>query len=38
MTPKRQSGLNQEPVYTGTRVTFNFQDIPVRSALQLIAD
>jgi type IV pilus assembly protein PilQ len=30
--------LNQQPVYTGTRVTFNFQDIPVRSALQLIAD
>ena len=24
--------------YTGTRVTFNFQDIPVRSVLQLIAD
>ena len=24
--------------YTGSRVTFNFQDIPVRSALQLIAD
>lgn len=28
----------QEPVYTGNRVTFNFQDIPVRSALQLMAD
>jgi len=28
----------QEPVYTGKRATFNFQDIPVRSALQLIAD
>ncbi len=28
----------QEPVYTGNRVTFNFQDIPVRSALQLLAD
>lgn len=27
-----------ERVYTGTRVTFNFQDIPVRSVLQLIAD
>jgi type IV pilus assembly protein PilQ len=26
------------PVYTGKRATFNFQDIPVRSALQLIAD
>ncbi|MCW8807391.1 MAG: type IV pilus secretin PilQ [Rhodanobacter sp.] len=28
----------QEPSYNGKRVTFNFQDIPVRSALQLIAD
>ncbi|AND69846.1 pilus modification protein PilQ [Dyella thiooxydans] len=28
----------QEPVYSGSRVTFNFQDIPVRSALQLLAD
>nr|WP_126540213.1 type IV pilus secretin PilQ [Aerosticca soli] len=28
----------QEPVYTGNRVTFNMQDIPVRSALQLLAD
>ena len=27
-----------QPVYTGNRVTFNFQDIPVRSALQLLAD
>ncbi len=27
-----------EPEYTGERVTFNFQDIPVRSVLQLIAD
>ncbi|MEO7067544.1 MAG: type IV pilus secretin PilQ [Rhodanobacter sp.] len=26
------------PSYNGTRVTFNFQDIPVRSVLQLIAD
>jgi type IV pilus assembly protein PilQ len=26
------------PVYTGNRVTFNFQDIPTRSVLQLIAD
>lgn len=31
-------GKGQEPVYTGNRVTFNFQDIPVRSALQLLAD
>lgn len=30
--------LGQEPDYNGKRVTFNFQDIPVRSALQLIAD
>jgi len=30
--------LGQEPSYDGKRVTFNFQDIPVRSALQLIAD
>ncbi|KRE85553.1 fimbrial protein [Rhodanobacter sp. Soil772] len=30
--------LGQEPSYSGNRVTFNFQDIPVRSALQLIAD
>lgn len=28
----------QQPAYNGKRVTFNFQDIPVRSALQLIAD
>jgi type IV pilus assembly protein PilQ len=44
VTPKKHDPkadnplLNQQPVYTGTRVTFNFQDIPVRSALQLIAD
>jgi type IV pilus assembly protein PilQ len=28
----------EEKTYEGTRVTFNFQDIPVRSVLQLIAD
>jgi type IV pilus assembly protein PilQ len=28
----------EEREYVGTRVTFNFQDIPVRSVLQLIAD
>ena len=28
----------EEKEYTGSRVTFNFQDIPVRSVLQLIAD
>jgi type IV pilus assembly protein PilQ len=31
-------GKNAEPEYNGSRVTFNFQDIPVRSVLQLIAD
>lgn len=30
--------LDKPHRYTGKRVTFNFQDIPVRSALQLIAD
>ena len=30
--------IGQDPSYNGSRVTFNFQDIPVRSALQLIAD
>ncbi|WP_114238919.1 type IV pilus secretin PilQ [Dyella sp. C9] len=34
--PKLSRG--QDPVYSGNRVTFNFQDIPVRSALQLLAD
>jgi type IV pilus assembly protein PilQ len=28
----------EEKEYSGARVTFNFQDIPVRSVLQLIAD
>jgi type IV pilus assembly protein PilQ len=28
----------EEKIYEGTKVTFNFQDIPVRSVLQLIAD
>ncbi|MBO9664282.1 MAG: type IV pilus secretin PilQ [Dokdonella sp.] len=31
-------GRNAEPEYNGSRVTFNFQDIPARSVLQLIAD
>lgn len=31
-------GKNAEPVYNGSRVTFNFQDIPTRSVLQLVAD
>lgn len=34
----RLAKLGSEPSYSGKRVTFNFQDIPVRSALQLIAD
>ncbi|HTV87307.1 MAG TPA: type IV pilus secretin PilQ [Dyella sp.] len=44
VTPKKQNSKNTnpasfaQPVYTGSRVTFNFQDIPVRSALQLLAD
>ncbi len=32
------TGKNAEPTYSGSRVTFNFQDIPTRSVLQLIAD
>lgn len=45
IAPKKSSaktgalaGGVQQPSYNGSRVTFNFQDIPVRSALQLIAD
>jgi type IV pilus assembly protein PilQ len=44
ITPKKQESKNTnpgseaQPVYSGSRVTFNFQDIPVRSALQLLAD
>ncbi len=33
-----KAGPNAPPVYSGNRVTFNFQDIPTRSVLQLIAD
>lgn len=33
-----QAAKGQPPVYSGTRVTFNFQDIPVRAALQFIAE
>ncbi|WP_266170680.1 type IV pilus secretin family protein [Dyella subtropica] len=36
--PDGKSLRGQDPVYNGNRVTFNFQDIPVRSVLQLIAD
>jgi type IV pilus assembly protein PilQ len=35
---QRLKGKNAEPEYNGSRVTFNFQDIPTRSVLQLIAD
>ncbi|MGA9421950.1 MAG: type IV pilus secretin PilQ family protein, partial [Rhodanobacteraceae bacterium] len=35
---EKPKGKNAEPVYSGSRVTFNFQDIPTRSVLQLIAD
>jgi len=42
ITPKKEDaklkGKNAEPEYSGSRVTFNFQDIPTRSVLQLIAD
>ena len=37
-TASNLAKAGQEPSYNGKRVTFNFQDIPVRSALQLIAD
>lgn len=36
--PTGKAAKGQEPVYSGTRFSLNFQDIPVRSALQLIAD
>src|SRR5690606_28173434 len=35
---EQKKGKNAEPEYSGSRVTFNFQDIPTRSVLQLIAD
>jgi len=35
---KEQIKFFEQKTYEGTRVTFNFQDIPVRSVLQLIAD
>jgi type IV pilus assembly protein PilQ len=42
VAPKREVSAaerrNRPPEYAGQRVTFNFQDIPVRSVLQLIAD
>ncbi len=42
ISPKREEPkkrlASDPPVYSGNRVTFNFQDIPVRSVLQLVAD
>ncbi len=42
IAPKKEqskaTGKNAQPEYSGDRVTFNFQDIPTRSVLQLIAD
>ena len=42
VAPKKEDnklkGRNAQPEYNGSRVTFNFQDIPTRSVLQLIAD
>ena len=41
IAPKKEEAKkdpNAPPEYTGNRVTFNFQDIPTRSVLQLIAD
>lgn len=35
---EEKKGPNDPPVYEGARATYNFQDIPVRSLLQLIAD
>lgn len=34
---KEKKDPNAPPVYTGSRVTFDFQDIPTRAVLQLIA-
>jgi type IV pilus assembly protein PilQ len=41
VSPKKEEAKtdpNAPPVYSGNRVTFNFQDIPTRSVLQLIAE
>lgn len=37
-SPAALAAAGKPPIYNGKRVTFNFQDIPVRSALQLVAD
>ena len=36
--PTLEQQVLEPPEYEGSRVTFNFQDIPVRAVLQLIAD
>ncbi|MFT5138571.1 MAG: type IV pilus assembly protein PilQ [Lysobacterales bacterium] len=36
--PTNKIEIYGDKTYSGSRVTFNFQDIPVRSVLQLIAD
>ena len=38
VSPAALAAAGKPPIYDGKRVTFNFQDIPVRSALQLVAD
>lgn len=38
ITTDAKKNANDPPVYAGARATYNFQDIPVRSVLQLIAD
>ncbi len=42
VAPKREPTAverrNKAPEYVGERVTFNFQDVPIRSLLQLIAE
>jgi len=35
---KAKSGTVTTPVYTGKAISLNFQDIPIRNALQMIAD
>ena len=38
LTPEQEAQRAREFAYTGERLSLNFQDIPVRSVLQLIAD
>src|SRR5258706_3084880 len=37
-SPKRSAAADEKKEYTGERLTLNFQDIDVRSVLQLLAD